>query len=602
MNNLSKSTRASPNRDLDSRHENSPNRSFFRWFLASCSAACIYILLSFLFFVPGGTIHDTYIGTGADPLCFIWALNWWPWSLAHGMNPFVTKFIWYPTAVNLAWVTSVPTAAFFALPITLLWGAVESWNVLSMLAPVLSALSAFLLTRYLTCNFAASLFGGYLFGFSTYEIAQSRAHLNLDLVLVPPLLIWAALARLRCGLTGKPFVAIVTVLLLAQMGLSTEIFATSFVFGAMTWLIFFACAKAADRRGFWHLAWESSIAAMLAAVIASPFLYYVVVGAHSLPDVINPPEQYSTDLVNFLIPTPVTRLGSSVFASIASRFTGNFFESSGYLGLPLIMALAGSFRTLSRHRAPLAILFFLFVICSLGPSLWIDGVNTHVWLPWRAIQNVPVIRHALPARFTLFVFLVAAVAIALWLAEPRSGLMQASRYTLAAIGCLFLLPSHIPWTRLPVVPFFTSRQIASAFPAGENVIILPFGETGAGLIWQVEFWYVFHPNRWVFWINANRLRARRCGNTSPPCWHANYDISQRHHRVRRRASRLTRASRPRRATGHSGWLGSTPLAKQQYGWGPHIPSAGRARAAIHRCARSTIGARRPNGTGWGGAS
>ena len=98
------------------------------------------------------------MGVGPDPLILIWALNWWPWSLAHGINPFVTKFVWYPVGVNLTWVVSIPAAAFLALPVTLLWGPVESWNVLSMLAPALSAFSAFLLTslsdpQYFCCSF-----------------------------------------------------------------------------------------------------------------------------------------------------------------------------------------------------------------------------------------------------------------------------------------------------------------------------------------------------------------------------------------------------------------------------------------------------------------
>ena len=43
-----------------------------------------------------------------------------------------------------------------------------------MLAPALSAFSAFF-KLYLTRNTSAALFGGYLFGFSTYESAELLA-------------------------------------------------------------------------------------------------------------------------------------------------------------------------------------------------------------------------------------------------------------------------------------------------------------------------------------------------------------------------------------------------------------------------------------------
>jgi len=448
-------------------------------------AFVFYTVVSFLLFAAGHSFRDAYMGIGPDPVIFIWCLNWWPWALAHGINPFITKFVWYPAGANLTWFTSVPAAAFLTLPITLLWGPIVSWNVLSMLAPVLGAISAFLLTLYLTRNTSASLFGGYLFGFSTYESAQLLGHLHLDLVFVPPLLVWISLARLHRRLARRSFIALATPLLLVQLGLSTEVFATSVVFGTATWLVFFMCATIEDRHGLWHLGWEICITMALVGLIASPFLYYVVVGARDLSAVISSPQQYSADLLNYIIPTPVTRLGHSVFADIARRFTGNFSESGAYLGLPLIILLAGGFSTL-RQRVPLTILFFLLVICSLGPSLWVNGINTDIWLPWRAISHLPIIRYALPVRFTMFAFLVVSITIALWLADARSVQMRVSRYALATVACLFLLPIRIPWTRLPTVPFFEPGQITRMLPEGDNVIILPFDQTGAGLIWQIE--------------------------------------------------------------------------------------------------------------------
>ena len=84
------------------------------------------------------------------------------------MNPFLTKFVWYPVKVNLTWVTSVPAVAFLALPVTLLSNAAVSFNVITLLAPALGAWAAFLLARHITRDFGASLVGGYIFGFSTY--------------------------------------------------------------------------------------------------------------------------------------------------------------------------------------------------------------------------------------------------------------------------------------------------------------------------------------------------------------------------------------------------------------------------------------------------
>jgi hypothetical protein len=194
------------------------------------------------------------------------------------------------------------------------------------------------------------LVGGYIYGFSTYEVAHLYGHMSLDVAFIPPLLVLLALRPLRDGLGRINFIAAAAALLLLQLGLSTEILATTCIFGAIAWLAFIPFVDADGRRRLWRLGWETGIAVGLTVLLATPFLY-VVVGMRSLPDVINPPQDYSIDLLNFLVPTPITALGKAVFASIATRFTGNYYESSGYLDLPLIVALAASFQSPAR-RSP----------------------------------------------------------------------------------------------------------------------------------------------------------------------------------------------------------------------------------------------------------
>ncbi len=463
-----------------------PMPKALRRFLPSTVAFTLYVLVSVWFFSPIPDLRGAYAGVGGDPLAFIWALHWWPWALAHGMNPFVTKFIWYPQELNLTWVTSIPTAAFLMLPVTLMWNAVVSWNVIALLAPALGAWAAFLLARQITWDFGAALVGGYIYGFSTYEVAHLHGHMNLYMTFIPPLLVVLALLRLRDGLGRITFIVAAAVLLLLQLGLSTEILATTCIFGAIAWLAFIPFVDADGRWRLWRLGCESGVAIALTVLIAAPFLYYVAVGIRSLPNVILSPQDYSIDLLNFLVPTPITALGKSVFASIAMRFAGNYSESSGYLGLPLIVALAASFQSPARYRLPLGILVLLFAIFSLGPSLGVNGVQTGIWLPWRIGVRLPIIRHAMPARFTMFLFLLCAVVLTRWLAERCSEPAHAARYALVLLGCLFLWPVSIPWTRLPTNSFFAPDTIARELPPGENVIILPFNRSGFGMLWQVQ--------------------------------------------------------------------------------------------------------------------
>jgi len=316
-------------------------------------------------------------------------------------------------------------------------------------------------------------------------------HLNLDLIFLVPVAVLLCVRRVRGRLGRGGFIAGLAVVLLAQLGFSTEVLATLCVLGAITWMVFLLCAPAADRQGLWRLAIDILTAAAVMIVLASPFLFYVVKGlADFVPPVINSPTVFSADPLNYVIPTIVTRFGRTAFASFAGRFTGNVSEQGAYLGLPLIFLVALYFR--DQIGRPYARAFMiatcLLAVLSLGPWLRVDGFNIAVPLPWLVALPLPLIHSALPTRFTMYVTLCAAVAAALWLAEPKTGSRRLWRFALAGLACLFLVPntSLYAWSRWPTQPFFTPQHVQQALGPMPNVIILPFSWTGPGMAWQLE--------------------------------------------------------------------------------------------------------------------
>jgi hypothetical protein len=73
---------------------------------SSTVALAGYALLSVLLFGARVVTHPArnYVGgLTTDPQVFIWSLAWWPHAILNGQNPFVTKEIWAPVGVNLAW-------------------------------------------------------------------------------------------------------------------------------------------------------------------------------------------------------------------------------------------------------------------------------------------------------------------------------------------------------------------------------------------------------------------------------------------------------------------------------------------------------------------
>jgi hypothetical protein len=452
----------------------------------------LYLALSYVSLAPGAGWRTKVIGGAGDAMQFVWFLAWWPYAITHHLNPFVTKLIWAQLGFNMTWATAVPFAALFAAPVTAFGGAILSYNLLTLLAAPLAAFTAFLLARAFTRDWLGAIIGGFLFGFSSYELGQRLGHLHADFDALIPLMGWICLLRFRRALNAKIFVPAMAACLLAELGLSTEILATAFLFGAITWVIFWLHAEEPDRAILRAMALECVAACLCMAVLAAPFLVYLVKGLPDVPHAINEPGWYATDALNFLIPTPVTALGGQWAQPIAARFTGFAAEQGGYLGLPLIAIMVAYFRGVARlpyGRAFLAITIVI-ALASVGPVLRVGGHDTGLPMPWLIADQVPVLVNALPCRLSMYLALAAGLAAALWInAEGR----RAARIGAGLLACACILPAPgMPvWGRWPDVPFFTSGHIRSVFGDHATLLVLPFGAAGPAIGWQYDAGFAF---------------------------------------------------------------------------------------------------------------
>src|SRR5580765_6939633 len=174
--------------------------------LTSGAAFAGYLVLSILFFGwrvlshPGRNFVGGYT---TDPQSFIWSFAWWPHAILHGENPFYTHAIWAPSGVSLAWPTMAPGLVLAFAPLTLLLGPVASYDVAMVLMPALSAWTAFLLCRHVTRSAWPSLAGGYIFGFSAYELGHLQGHIQLSSVFLVPLVALVVLRYVEGSLMGR---------------------------------------------------------------------------------------------------------------------------------------------------------------------------------------------------------------------------------------------------------------------------------------------------------------------------------------------------------------------------------------------------------------
>jgi len=269
-------------------------------------SVALYFFAS-LFFFSHGMLSNQVFQPGADPIASIWFLNWWPYAISRGLNPLVTHYLWSPIGFSLLWATSIPTLAFLVWPGTVFWDAETTYNILCLLAPALNAYAAFLLVKYLTRNARAAFFCGYLFGFSPYVASHMLGHLNLAFVPLVPLMLLVCIRRARNQIGRFSFIATLTVLVLLQFGISTEVLATSALLGAVTYFtFFFTHRRSIDMVG---LAVDTGIGAIACSVLLSPAFYFLWLGAEQVPDGINSPVIFSNDLLGFIVPMQTTWIG-----------------------------------------------------------------------------------------------------------------------------------------------------------------------------------------------------------------------------------------------------------------------------------------------------
>ncbi len=350
----------------------------------SLVAFALYFTLAILLLDRGLVGHpDYFIGRDTDPPQTMWFFNWWRFSLAHGLNPFITDWVWAPLGMNLAWTTFVPLPALISIPLQVTVGEPDTYNIIITCALPLAAFSAFLLCRRITRAFWPSVLGGYLFGFSSYMLAEVLAHLDLVAVFPAPLVALVTLKRLDGEISARRFAILLAALLTVQFLCFPELFATITIVGGLALLLAHAIFEGDVRARLAGLILPAVAGYAIAGILLSPYLFYMLAqNFHHAP--IYKSDLYSADLLAFLVPTETVMLGTvKAVTAIAQTFQGDIYEDGAYLGIAIIVFVAVFYRLYWREPVGkfLTILFVTLVVAAIGPSLHIAG-RPGLAMPW----------------------------------------------------------------------------------------------------------------------------------------------------------------------------------------------------------------------------
>ena len=427
----------------------------------------LYAVLALLAFGLPIAAHPrgTIIGADeVDPSQFMWFFTWWPWALTHGVDPFTTYHQFVPDGYNLQWAASMPLAGVVLSPITWTVGPEVSWNLFMLACPALGAWTGYLLCRHVTGRLWPSIVGGYLFGFSPYMLGSMTGTPNLAFVALVPLFALLVLKWLDGSLGTRAFLVAMAAAFTVQFLTSTEVLLTSTIFGATALAVAFLLLPD-RRRDLLRVTGLLFAAGAAMAVVVSPFLYHFFFGEHFEPVA----TYFATDASAFVLPPHLVALTPKPDA--AAGFRGAV--TTTYVGLPLILLSALFLWQRRRERIAWVLLLCALIpaVASLGPGLILRGKLTDVTLPWDLVNDLPLIQHALPVRFALFVILPLAIVVAMWLTTGGR-----ARWALAILVVLTFLPAvgDTFWkTSVSDPAFFSEGRYRDRLRSADRVITIP---------------------------------------------------------------------------------------------------------------------------------
>jgi hypothetical protein len=204
---------------------------------------------------------------------------------------------------------------------------------------------------------------------------------------------------------------------------------------------------------------------------------------HGLPEFVR---NFGADLGSFTAYAQRSVAGDRV---TAGRLAQNPSEENAFFGWGLVILFFGLVVWMRRNVAVVtaAGVALLFAAMSLGPRIYLNGINTGVPGVWSVLHSVPVLNSAVPTRWALAIAPVVGIILALGCqratdlvkSQPSArGPVRVAMITAVAMALVPLIPTPLRTTPMAPVPeFVTSGQWRQYVDENHTVVALPLPDS-----------------------------------------------------------------------------------------------------------------------------
>jgi hypothetical protein len=407
---------------------------------------------------------------------------WNTWYVAVGRQPgqfFFTDLLRFPEGTSLhLHAFAYPKVLAIALLARIVGTDIATLVLLQNLSLLVSfplaGAGAFYLARHLTGNSRGALVGGFVFAFNPSHIAHAMHHAGVSSIeFIPAFVLFYLLAIER----KRPGFLAFAVVLYALAALSSWYYLVYLACFVLFHVLYVAVRARRLPRG-WQLLPAVACPAAVGAILA-PILAPMAGAATELASAAsNERSPYVADLLGFAA-FPRFHAFAPLADGLYSRFTGNAWEATVYLGLANMLLLAWMVLSGQAKRAPVLTYALcgiaVFAVLACGNRLHILGEGT-LPLPGAALSWLPLasVMQA-PSRAVVLVYLFLAIAVAeaarlAWRAQGR--LAQGAVVGLTALIVADCVPAR-PLAMTPVACPAALHVIRDDPEAGFGVLDLP---------------------------------------------------------------------------------------------------------------------------------
>ncbi|MFI7514774.1 hypothetical protein ACIBVK_14935 [Micromonospora echinofusca] len=411
---------------------------------------------------PGRLFHQA-----GDQILFEWMLARAARAVTRLENPLYSAELNAPDGVNLMANTSVLGLGVPLTPVTLLFGSQVAFLVAVVCCLAGTATAWYALLRHrLVDSRAAAAVGGLFCGFAPGMVAQAGAHLHMAAQFLVPVILALVFhpdpRRLRRHGT------LLGLLVAYQVFLGEEV-AFFLVLAAGAFALAYAAAdRATARRLVPALLGRLAIGVAVALPLLAYPLWFQFFGPGHYRGMPFHAYGYQLDAASFTASARQTVLGDDHLPGLLAPnpTEENSFFGPGLLVLAVVIVIWLWRRPLVRALAACGLLFALL---SLGEQVRLDGTSTGIPGPYRLVAELPLLDHAVPARFPLVCVPVLGILLALSLdrlrPEAGAGRLRPEAGAEARVGAV---PVRLLWggavaaALLPLIP--TPIRTVPAWP------------------------------------------------------------------------------------------------------------------------------------------